>query len=246
MQVHVIRPTDGWILQRMAESFTIPGSTLGTQPDPAATVNFYVNYYLYAGPTATLDVGFFTHRPVDEDPGLRARFDEVAAQVDACVAMCDHTAAHLDPHRTLVLHCAPDPLLRKRPSSSASWAADSPGSGRSGLRRSRPSPGVAVRFTGGMMPSEANPDFYRSIDSLVVLGSNEGGPMPVLEAIAMGKPVIAPDVGFAWDYPVLRYDGTRHGLKALIRNVYHLFRCLGDCVQRLQVFFRQMLALDRR
>jgi hypothetical protein len=49
------------------------------------------------------------------------------------------------------------------------------------------------------------PSFYDGIDYLVVLADNEGGPQSVLEALARGKPVIAPNVGYCWEYPVLRY-----------------------------------------
>ena len=50
------------------------------------------------------------------------------------------------------------------------------------------------------------PAFYNSIDYLLVTGKIEGGPMPVKEAIARGVPVIAPDVGWSWDHPVLEYS----------------------------------------
>jgi len=60
------------------------------------------------------------------------------------------------------------------------------------------------------------PDFYRGLDYLFILSDMEGGPVPVQEALAMGTPVIAPDVGYAWDYPVLRYDGTFDGLARVL------------------------------
>jgi len=37
--------------------------------------------------------------------------------------------------------------------------------------------------------------------------------------MAMGKPVIAPNVGFCWDYPVIRYAGKKHLLDLLQRLV---------------------------
>lgn len=48
--------------------------------------------------------------------------------------------------------------------------------------------------------------FYQSIDYLLVTSLEEGGPMPVPEAIAAGVPVIAPDVGWCWEFPVIRYE----------------------------------------
>ena len=49
-------------------------------------------------------------------------------------------------------------------------------------------------------------DFYAGIDYLVVTGRIEGGPLPVIEAIAAGVPVIAPNVGWCWEFPVIHYE----------------------------------------
>lgn len=40
------------------------------------------------------------------------------------------------------------------------------------------------------------PEIYRRMDCLLVCSRNEGGPLPVLEALASGVPVVSSDVGF--------------------------------------------------
>lgn len=54
-------------------------------------------------------------------------------------------------------------------------------------------------------PIEERSAFLDSIDYLVVTSTLEGGPMPVIEALAHHVPVIAPDVGWCWEFPVIRY-----------------------------------------
>lgn len=62
--------------------------------------------------------------------------------------------------------------------------------------------------------------FYAAIDYLVVTSTEEGGPMPVLEAIARGVPVIAPNVGWCWEFPVLRYAvGEYEALRQVLEQL---------------------------
>jgi glycosyltransferase involved in cell wall biosynthesis len=60
------------------------------------------------------------------------------------------------------------------------------------------------------------PQFYKLIDYLVVTSNIEGGPVPVIDAIRAGVPVIAPDVGWCWEYPVIRY------MKGSWKNLYEV------------------------
>ena len=47
---------------------------------------------------------------------------------------------------------------------------------------------------------------YKSTDYVLVTSTVEGGPLCVVEAIAMGKPVIAPDTGWCWEFPCIKYS----------------------------------------
>lgn len=63
-------------------------------------------------------------------------------------------------------------------------------------------------------------EFYQSIDYLLVTSLDEGGPMPVVDALAMGVTVIAPDVGWCWEFPVIRYErGNAESLLSVVRGL---------------------------
>jgi hypothetical protein len=115
---------------------------------------------------------------------------------------------------------APDPQFHKGPLILGVVGREYPGNrkGTEALAEIRRLPGVEVRFTGGRLPFARLPEFYKSIDYLLVLSRNEGGPLPVLEALAMGKPVIAPDVGWCWEHPVIRYH-TIDELKGILTKL---------------------------
>ena len=79
-------------------------------------------------------------------------------------------------------------------------------------------PGVKVVVTDGKLSWEEMPAFYDSIDYLVILSNKEGGPMPVKEAILRRIPVIAPNVGWCWEYPCIRYEGIKE-LEQIVRKL---------------------------
>lgn len=220
MHIHFVAPIDeDWILRRIAKSFqrNISGSTISEKPRFDADVNVYVNAQLFVHHTAC-DIGFFTHR--EHDGPEAVRFDELSKEMDGCIAMCNRTAVMLPQEKTTVIQVGPDDCFSKknivlgivgREYSSGrkryDWIADL-----------RAIPGVEVQFTNGKIPWRRMPGFYRKIDYLLVLSDNEGGPIPVLEALRMGVPVISSDVGFVPEFTTLRYN-TKEELLALIRRL---------------------------
>ena len=49
----------------------------------------------------------------------------------------------------------------------------------------------------------------------MVTATNEGGPVPVLDALTMGVPIIAPNVGWCWEYPVIKYSNNEELCKII-------------------------------
>ena len=204
-----------WVLRPICEEFAryLP-ATISTKPDTQAKVNVFVNYALYQS-INTKTVGFFTHREKDSNS-----FDQIAQECDWCVAMCNRTAGYLPKKKTSIIQVWPNSKYIKD-KIVFGVVGRQYSSGRKRFWMAEPLKeieGIEVRFTNGEIPEEKMTDFYREIDYLLVLSNNEGGPVPVVEALGMGVPVIAPNVGFCWSFPVLRYE-TQKDLISVIKRL---------------------------
>lgn len=224
MRINVVTKT-GWILERLARELAerVPGITINAGGreraiDPRADFNYYLPAKdLRKFPPEGAAIGFYTH-------GANA-FDLIP-RFAACVAMNRRMGAELEARgagRVEVIRpgtdAPPRPILfgvigrtyndgRKGQELVRRAVAD-------GFRFVACGAGPAARVraaTRGQWPCStpytvATRDaFYSAIDYLVITSTEEGGPMPVLEAIARGVPVIAPNVGWCWEFPGIRYE----------------------------------------
>lgn len=219
MKINIVRPTDGWVLQEIAEAWQLPGSLCSDTPNAHADVNIWVNYAMFSAVgkfrKTRCDIGWFTHR----EPGrLGVIFDRVAAEVDWCIAMCERTAMLLPEDKTTVIKSAPNERYSRKEITLGVVGREYPRKRLDLIPAIESIPGVTIKYTGGGLPAFEMPEFYESVDYIIVLANNEGGPMCVPEAMAMHKPVIAPDVGWCWEYPVIRY-GSELDLIECVRGL---------------------------
>lgn len=245
MRLHIVKSEDTWILKRVAESIRIPGTSVGSTPDPSADVNFYVSYQGF-GPhlPGTLNVPWMTHLPAEVDDGgwRRSKFRDCAHRADYCIAMSRNTARHCPRGKTAVWGGAVDPRFIKPTITLGVSAKISRRKCPERIEALQAIRGVDVQVSGGTLPLDQLADWFRGLDYLVVTSDTEGGPYSVLEAIAAGVPVIAPDVGWCWDYPVIRYDGTTEGLVRTVKALRPDPDPWGKASVELEQIFTDMLA----
>lgn len=219
MMIHfVVR--DNWAVGRVARGWAahIPGSTVGERENATASVNVFCPYQLLTSPTPGFNVAWFTHRR--EDAQHRQAWKVAIDYADLCIAMCRKTADMLPPAKTQIIRTGTD----------AQFFAPGPvrflvvaKAQEQNRKRLDWVPRLKMlntewRVTGGAVPWRDMPATYAWADYIVILSDNEGGPMCVPEALAMKKPIIAPDVGFCWDWPVIRYK-TVEDLAGIIEQL---------------------------
>lgn len=209
-QTNIICHDDGWILNKMGlilHEF-LPNSRLIYPKDYAAAVqrgeldqpdvlNYYMNYVLYRHRSQALDAAFFTHIEMDpQNENLKKFFIQAASVVDLAIfnapmymRLCEKITQRasvivpgVDEHYRCQLRLgisgrAYDYTSRKNPELVAQLMQI---------------PWLKIEFTGGGMAADELPDFYQRQDFVLVVSKVEGGPMSVLEALAMGKEVIFP------------------------------------------------------
>lgn len=211
IKLNIVTAFDGWILPQIATNLGkhIDGCKVSDKPDMEADVNLYVNYHIFHSlgyPRSNFDIGYFTHKEPSKP------FDQVASVVDHCIAMSKKTYELLpEGKRSVLSPCGADlQTFKNKPVTLGIVGKDHPG-GRKGfdvVKHLESIDNVTIKITGGKLSKEQLVEFYDSIDYLLVTSTIEGGPVPILEAMRFNKPIIAPDVGWCWEFPVIRYETT--------------------------------------
>lgn len=230
-----------WILGRMASElvtglpevrFTLPPAW----PPSARPLPVDVHYFLpeknvryLQEPRAGLSVGYFTHG----EERARAYW----SAFDVCLTMNQRTAdrlRELGARDVRVIRPGTEPPVRPARFGVVARVVEAKGvKGRKGLdlvaavvkagydvRACSPSPRTLWPCPVTHTP-EVRDAFYRSIDYLLITSTEEGGPMPLLEALARHIPVIAPSgVGWCDEFPTLTYEAGNP--RALLRLLERL------------------------
>lgn len=210
-RIQIVSPTDSWILEKMGQELArnIPCVRhFKWKPDLEEKwdVVYFINYFLFQPvPNARLVGGYFTHQEND-------RFVDIARQMNFAVSMSEKYAAVLKPvcTRTVVVPPGVD-LKAYTPKIRLAVSGRFYPSGRKGedlVEIIRALPYVEVLTSEGRLSPEQMPEFYNSADFVFIPSKLEGGPMSLLEGLACGKEIIAPDVGMVPEFQagVHRYD----------------------------------------
>jgi glycosyltransferase involved in cell wall biosynthesis len=228
--VQVVGPTDGWVLERLARRLAAKLPYAAFVPwEPRWTgrpgLAYYVNYALYGGPSGLVDVGFFTHR---EDV---AAFLGRARRLDWCVCMARQYADWLQGHglRT-VSHIPMGCDYYRYPCRLVLGVVgrlEHPRKGRDLVAQLRRLPFVELLATEGRLAEEELRAFYQRLDYVLIPATVEGGPLSLLEGLALGKPVIAPEgVGL-----VPEFGPTPHLRRYRAGDLAALVRLLTACYE---------------
>lgn len=230
--VNIVLSDKGWILERLAREISIrlPYVRYGLAIDPTADIQYYMTYSTWIKKISKVEVACFTHLEIAEP--ARKKFFDVSKSVDFCVAQSDLYAEMLaDTGIDNVVTISPGvDLDNLQPKVKIGVVGRTYHTGRKGeglVRQVMDIPGIEWHFTGDGWPGPAlkipdgkMSDFYNSMDYILVPALYEGGPMSVAEALACGRPVIAPPIGWVSAFPHIEYKtGDAHDLRRVLLDV---------------------------
>lgn len=191
----IVRNNESWIIKRLADELAgldFPG------------LIYFMTYAMYEK-TSQPSAALFTHF----EENNAKRFENAARNVDFAIALSEKTAQDVRRYRKqcAVIHCGSD--LRKEVVFGVVGRVYPSGRKGENLIAELSNEFNFLALGTGWpckMVDVSREKFYTMIDYLVVPSIIEGGPIPVLDAIAMGVPVISGDVGWSWDYPGIRFS----------------------------------------
>jgi glycosyltransferase involved in cell wall biosynthesis len=241
--VHIVISDSGWILEKLASEISkrLPYVKYSLHPDYDADIQYYITYGCRNERVSPIELALFTHK--EQDISTSDRFDKSAIDVDFAISMSQKTddiIKNLGVTNSICICPGVDIDLFK-PSVRVGIVGRTYHTGRKGealVRAVMDVPGIEWHFTGEGWPGPAQrvdegklPDFYRSMDYILVPAVNEGGPMSVLESLASGTPVIASDVGWVKDFPHIAFErGNAESLRDVLTELVGRKMELADSV----------------
>jgi glycosyltransferase involved in cell wall biosynthesis len=229
-----------WILRKCAWELRrgIPGTTINGEP---SQINYFLNYALYVD-CPGIKVGFYTH--LEEKGAFREQFFDTIPLYDFHVAMCRRTTNILLKNGVEPWHIKPGSRFQKEITFGVAGRIYP--SGRKGEFLVERAIQAGYKFVGWgsgwpcpILSDQVDdlPMFYDKIDYFVVTALNEGGPIPVLDAMGIGVPVIAPDVGWCWEFPCYQYErGSWESFENILYRLTHTPTWCGWVDRHKQLF----------
>ncbi|WP_315385743.1 glycosyltransferase [Microvirgula aerodenitrificans] len=231
-----IVPVDrGWILETMARAIERQAALSPERfnvrvvdaPTDKAELTFFLPESAYRPLKHSTTVTYLAHK--EDHPAAAALFERVAKGSDYCITSSTKYQRVLEQdgaHKVFKVHLGVNTELFT-PRLRLGVVGRTYHTGRKGealLAELASLPLVELRFTGEGWPHPAGyyatadlVRFYRDIDYLLIPSLIEGGPVPLLEALAAGCPVIAPsDIGLVEDFPHIAF---KRGDAADLRRV---------------------------
>ena len=212
--VNILTERHPWILRRAALELEPLGCTIN-EPEGRADIDFYLPYLIGENKNSNIQIGYYTHREgaVNHDTTRKLEKWNRLLLFDWRVAMSQQAFSHLLAPGKQDLIIQLGSRFFTEITFGVCGKVHKSGRKNEGFVKYLMDKGYNFVAWGHGWPCEivGNTDdtllkFYERINYLVVTSSIEGGPVPVLEALSLGIPVIAPDVGWCWEYPVIRYE----------------------------------------
>jgi hypothetical protein len=240
--LQVVGPEDNWVLERLARTLAtkLPYAAFvpwAPRPTSATRLAYYINYALFDRPSGLLDVVFFTH------PDEAHQSVERARRADACVCMASQYVHWLATRGVREVTHIPMGFdwytYRPRLVLAVVGRLEHPRKGRDLVEQVRALPFVEIVTTEGRKSAQEVREVYQRADYVFIPATVEGGPLCLLEGLALGKPVIAPEgVGMIPEFsptPQIRIYPTG--------DARSLVRLLTDCYREKETGTR--LVRDR-
>jgi len=214
LKISLKTESHNWIMKRCALELTKAFSNVNID-NPDCDIEYFLPYTCAKSSKAKIKVGFFTHLETgssDFCKKKKRKFIEVVEYCDYHICMNSTTQKDLFKRKKNAHVIKPGSRFKKDLVFGVCGKVHTQ-SGRKGEAFVEQLMGEYKFLAWGKgWPCEIHSqkqseleNFYNKIDYLVVTSTCEGGPVPVVEALSMGVPVIAPDVGWCWEYPVVKY-----------------------------------------
>lgn len=218
LNVHIVSPTDNWILQKIASELLKARSddirlTQSREPDISSAINYYINWKLFfkGNPKSKLDLVWFTHFEDKDTTEILDRADYIVAKSKHGRKCLLNRGIPKDKIR-LLAGIGPKPGIVRRKIRLGISGRPYPATGRKGedelVQLSKDLDASIFQFVFSnsfWQPVMSRMDgdcivkknkFWEYIDYWLSTSTAEGGPMDVINAFYASIPVISRKIGF--------------------------------------------------
>ncbi|MFT7641176.1 MAG: glycosyltransferase involved in cell wall biosynthesis/predicted SAM-dependent methyltransferase [Pirellulaceae bacterium] len=246
--IELIIADRGWILEKIAEEiqkqcYANWNVRIATEPSDWADLHYFIPYSKFPAEKLGPSICFFTHRE-DVEPA-RSNFLLQAQRSDYCVTLSGKyerllRANGIENVRTIESGVDLEAFDIRLQIGVVGRTYHTGRKGEDLVAACMDIENIDFLFTGSGWPAPSVhldeselPGFFNRLDYLLIPSRIEGGPVPLMEALASGCEVIAPsDIGFVEKFPHIQYEnGNVESLRKTLIELVGKRKGLRDSVQ---------------